>query len=166
MIIVSDTSPINYLVLIGKQDILQSLFQQVVIPEAVFRELQNASTPLVVLHWAANHPAWIEVRQPTAPLDADLLLLDEGEREAIRLAKEVNAGLLLIDDRMGREEALKRQLPVIGTLGILEQAAERGMLDFASTLTELKRQGFFISLALERDFLERDRQRKALSDDQ
>ena len=160
MIIVSDTSPINYLVLIGQQDLLPMLFQEVVIPEAVFRELQNAATPQIVRHWVANHPAWLVIKQPVTPPDTSLSLLDEGEREAIRLAEELNASLLVIDERLARGEALKRNLPVVGTLGILEQAAKRGMLDFALALAELKAQGFFISLALERDFLARDAQRK------
>lgn len=86
--------------------------------------------------------------------------MDEGEREAIQLAEESTADLLLMDERAGREEALKRNLPVVGTLGILERAAELGLLDFSLTLAELKTHSFFISPALERDFLERDARRK------
>jgi predicted nucleic acid-binding protein len=148
-------------VLIGRQDVLPLLFQEVIIPEAVFRELQNTATPAAVRHWLANPPLWLKVKLPAAPLDASLLLLDEGERDAIRLAEELNASLLIIDERLGREEALRRKLPVVGTLGILEQAAERERLDFAQMLTELKAHKFFISPALERDFLDRDTQRKA-----
>jgi predicted nucleic acid-binding protein len=161
MIVISDTSPINYLVLIGKQDILPMLFGQVIIPKAVLRELQTSATPPQVRRWVANRPVWLEMRPPTAPPETGLSHLDEGEREAIQLAEELKADLLIIDERAGREEALKRSLPVIGTLGLLERAAAAGMLDFALVLAELKAHKFFVAPALERDFLERDAQRKA-----
>jgi predicted nucleic acid-binding protein len=161
MIVVSNTTPINYLVLTGKQDILQLLFGQVIVPEAVMRELQAAAAPPQVGLWLRNRPDWIETRQVATPSDTSLSNLDEGEREAIQLAEELKADLLMIDERAGRDEALKRGLPVIGTLAVLESAAERGLLDFALALDELKAHKFFISPALERDFLERDARRKA-----
>jgi predicted nucleic acid-binding protein len=161
MIVISDTSPINNLVLIGKHDILPLLFGHVIIPEAVLRELQAAATPLQVRRWLSNRPAWLEMRSPTTPPEPGLSHLDEGEREAILLAEELKADLLIIDEKAGREEALERSLPVIGTLGILEKGAERGMLDLALVLAELKAYKFFVAPALERDFLERDVQRKA-----
>lgn len=86
--------------------------------------------------------------------------MDAGEREAIVLAEELNADILLMDERSGREAALKRNLPVVGTLSILERAAEKGLLDFAEILQDLKSNGFFIAPALEKDFLERDAKRK------
>lgn len=80
--------------------------------------------------------------------------------EAIILAEELKADVLLMDERSGREAALKRNLPVVGTLGILERAAENGLLDFTETIQDLKANGFFIASALERDFLKRDAERK------
>jgi predicted nucleic acid-binding protein len=100
------------------------------------------------------------MKKPTTPPKTRLSQLDEGDREAIQLALELKADLLLIDERAGREEAIKLNLPVIGTLGILERAAEKGMLDFALVLANLKTHGFFVSPELERDFLRRDAQRK------
>lgn len=161
MIIISDTSPINYLVLISQQEILHLLFGRITLPEAVLRELQAAATPPTVRAWIATRPAWLEIKRPATPAAESLSHLDEGEREAIQLAEELGADLLIMDERAGREEALKRHLPVIGTLGILERAAERGLLDFAVVLGELKSHKFFISPALERDFLARDTQRKS-----
>jgi len=161
MIVVSDTTPINYLVLVGKQDILPLLFGQVIVPEAVMRELQAAAAPPEVRQWLNSRPGWLQTKQTVTTPDADLSHLDEGEREAIQLAKELKADLLMIDERAGRDEALKRGLPVIGTLGVLEGAAERGLLDFPLVLAELKAHKFFLSPALERDFLERDARRKA-----
>jgi predicted nucleic acid-binding protein len=59
---VSDTSPINHLVLIGKIEILQKLAGQVIIPQAVYHELQDHHTPQQVKDWIASTPAWIEIR--------------------------------------------------------------------------------------------------------
>jgi len=161
MIVVSDTTPLNYLVLVSKQDILPLLFGRVIVPEAVMRELQVAAAPPEVRQWLSSRPAWLETKQAATTPDTTLSHLDEGEREAIQLAKELEADLLMIDERAGRDEALRRGLPVIGTLAVLEAAAERGLLDFGLVLAELKANKFFLSPALERDFLERDARRKA-----
>lgn len=165
MIVVSDTSPINYLVLIETEHILEHLFGRVVVPEAVWLELQAEVTPPPVRRWAATAPAWIDVRRPTTEPEASLSRLDQGEREAICLAQELNADLLVIDERAGRDEALKLNLPVIGTLGIVERAAVRGMLEFAPTLAALRTHGFYVSLILEQHFLERDALRRTETPD-
>lgn len=110
-----------------------------------------------------NLPEWIEVREASVLFDEDLDNLDAGEREAIVLAEELKADILLMDERSGREAALKRNLPVVGTLGILERAAEKGLIDFAETLRNLKANGFFLASALEKDFLERDAKRRQLN---
>lgn len=161
MIVISDTSPINYLVLIGKQDILHILFDRIIVPEAVQRELSARAAPTRVRQWIAAAPSWIEIRVPSSPPESGLSHLDEGEREAIQLAEELKADLLAIDERAGREEALKRGLPVIGTLRILESAGERELIDCESALAELKSFGFFVSRTLEEDFLLHDARRKA-----
>jgi predicted nucleic acid-binding protein len=163
-IVISDTSPINYLVLIGKQDILPALFDRIIVPQSVVRELSAAAAPHSVRRWIAAPPSWLEIREPAKSPGPELFLLGDGERDAIQLAEELKADLLVMDERAGREEALKRGLPVIGTLGIVEQAAERGLLDFAVMLADLKAHNFFISSALEDDFLARDAQRKSKAD--
>jgi predicted nucleic acid-binding protein len=142
-VVISDTSPINYLVLIGKQDILPSLFERIMIPHAVYRELNAEASPPEIREWIAVAPDWLEIRPPTKPPVRILSQLGEGESAAIQLAEELKADLLVMDERAGREEALKRGLPVIGTLGILERASERGLLDFAITFTEMKARNFF-----------------------
>lgn len=92
MIVVSDTSPINYLVLIGHVQVLHSLFDQVFIPDAVYRELQNPGTPPKVISWMAVPPAWLSRKSVTSTLQG---------------------------------EAFER----LGVLGILEAAAEHGLID-------------------------------------
>ena len=63
MIIVSDTTPLRYLIEIEKAHILESRFEKIVIPQAVFNDLQRPKTPQPVKEWIINHPAWLEVRQ-------------------------------------------------------------------------------------------------------
>ena len=90
----------------------------------MFGELQDAGTPAKVKEWVAAHPAWLEVRTVSVPLDPSLAFLDVGEREAIHLAKELRADALIIDEPDGREAAQRQGLRVIGTLRVLYDAAE------------------------------------------
>jgi predicted nucleic acid-binding protein len=99
MIVVADTSPIHYLVLVGHVDVLQNLYERVLIPGAVARELQAASTPPAVKAWLAAAPEWLEVRTVNDPDEPALADLDPGEREAIVLAENVDADAVIIDDR-------------------------------------------------------------------
>jgi len=160
MIIIADTSPINYLVLTGFQELLPTLFGQILIPEAVLDELQSPATPPAVKQWIANRPQWLEVRKLITTPDLSLSHLDEGEREAIQMAQELSADLLLIDEKAARQEAAKRNISTVGTLGILDRAAEKGLVDFSQALHLLKRTSFYISVSVEQFFLERDAQRK------
>jgi hypothetical protein len=97
MIVVSDTSPLNYLVLIEQVQVLPMLFGRVVVPPAVMTELQHAGAPDAVRAWAASPPAWLEI-QPPARMEP-LLGLGAGEAQAIRLAQELHADAVLIDER-------------------------------------------------------------------
>jgi predicted nucleic acid-binding protein len=63
MIVISDTSPLNYLILIECIDVLPELYGRVVIPEGVLAELQRESTPQVVKKWIAAHPDWLEMQE-------------------------------------------------------------------------------------------------------
>ncbi len=161
MIVVGDTSPLNYLVLIGEQELLPTLFGQIVIPEAVFRELQAAATPRAVQKWLAQGPDWLEIRKTARTPDTRLSHLDDGEIEAIQLAEELGADLLLVDEKAARKEAAKRRLSTSGTLGVLDRAAEKGLVDFSNALHRIKQTSFYLSPPVERFFLERDTKRKA-----
>jgi predicted nucleic acid-binding protein len=80
VIVISDTSPLNYLILIEEVSILAALYQRVLIPEMVFRELQHPRTPSPVREWTAQAPAWLEVHSVHASASRDLAVLDPGER--------------------------------------------------------------------------------------
>jgi predicted nucleic acid-binding protein len=163
MLVVADTSPINYLILLDQDTLLPRLYDQVVIPPAVHGELQHPQTPPAVRAWVAHPPPWFEVRHPQQRLEAaQFPKLGVGEREAIALAQELHVPLLLMDDPEGREEATRRALRTTGTLGVLEQAAIDGLLDLPTVLTQLLTTTTFRAGAyLIQDLLARDAARKA-----
>lgn len=82
------------------------------------------------------------------PSDPALQFLDPGERAAITLALSLDADRLLIDEWEGRAEAERRHLFVTGTLGILAEAHQQGLLDFGAALTRLRQTNFYMSAAL------------------
>jgi predicted nucleic acid-binding protein len=123
MIAVADTSSINYLLLIKEIDILPKMYGTVVIPRAVQEELLRPVAPEIVRAWIGGAPAWLEIRSPIDAPDSSLANLDPGERDAIMLATELRADQLIVDDREGRKRAEERRIPVIGTLGVLKEAA-------------------------------------------
>jgi uncharacterized protein len=118
MIVVSDTTIISNLYQIGQLAILQGLYGDVIIPQAVAHELQRLSLDLVSTN------AWLTVRQPQTTEFISQLMedLDRGESEAIVLAQELRADCLLIDERKGRQVAQSLGLTFIGTLGVVLNA--------------------------------------------
>lgn len=140
MVIVADTSPLNYLILIEAVHVLPTLYGRIIIPPEVLGELGAAAAPPVVRKWTSSTPAWLEVR---AARDVDQALpLDAGERAAIALAKELSADRLLIDDREGREVASRLGIPVAGTLAVLRDAATDGLIVLATALDRLRHTTF------------------------
>jgi len=144
MTVVSDTSPINYLLLIDQVNLIPRLFQQIIIPDVVRDEMLDPSAPLVLQKWIVNPPAWLTV-QAVSGVDASLNTLDPGEQAAITLAQTLPADLLIIDERLGRRVASDRRIPIIGTLGILDAAASQGLIDLAEVITRLQQTNFRIS---------------------
>jgi predicted nucleic acid-binding protein len=121
--VVSDTSPITYLCLIGEIGVLLTLFTEVLIPPGVLKDLQHPSAPKAVTDWLAAVPDWVRVRAPTA-LQAELNL-DPGETEAISLALELHVPAILIEEATGRRAAQAHGLRPLGTLAILVTADMR-----------------------------------------
>jgi predicted nucleic acid-binding protein len=149
VIVIADTGPLNYLVLIGFVDVLQPLYTRVIVPQSVVGELKDAEAPASVLTWIGNPPAWLEVR-PDPPADPTLRFLDPGEQAALTLAQVLNADELLIDDLAGRAEAERRHLHVTGTLGVLADAHLAGLVDFDQALVLLRSTNFRLSAEVER----------------
>lgn len=146
MIVVSDTSPIRYLVLLGIEEILPALFGEILVPPAVRAELQRANTPDSVRKWATHPPAWLLVRTPTR-VNAELDL-HRGEAEALSLVVELKADRVIVDDLKARGTAKRIGLRPIGTLAILETAAARGMIPLAPVLDQLRQTNFHITQAM------------------
>lgn len=148
MLVVADTGPLHYLVLTGAVDILPPLLGQVTIPIEVRDELDQPRTPTPVRRWIATPPAWLTVRPAPSPTDPRLATLDEGERAASALATQLGAELLLMDDRAGVAAARARGFAVTGTLGLLDRAARRGLVDLATAFTALQSTNFHVRPAL------------------
>ena len=106
MLVVSDAGPLHYLTLVGHVDILHALYGTVVLPESVAGELSHPNTPAPVRALMAAPPPWLTVHafsSSASGLDA----LGRGERDAILLAGEIRADLLLCDDQLARKMAVQ-----------------------------------------------------------
>src|SRR6187399_2483001 len=100
-LVVADTGPLRYLVAIGAIDSLPVLHPHVLIPPAVVAELRHPNAPAAVRHWSESLPAWVEVQRPErAHLPGRL---DPGEAEALGLAVQLRATLVLLDEREARK---------------------------------------------------------------
>ena len=159
MIVVSDTSPLNYLVLIQAVEVLPRLFQQVIVPAKVMEELSHSRTPAAVRSWASMPPAWLCINTPSNTMTFSVAL-DPGESQAIALAKELNAQVILMDERKGRRVSTDLGLAVVGPITVLEKAAEQGLLDLPQALHALQRTTFHMSVELLQSTLQRDAARK------
>lgn len=157
MMIVSDTTPLIGLASIGRLDLLQELFGEVYIPQAVFDETvtfgrENSKAKQLVLN--AN---WIHVVEVKDRLAVNVLLdeMDLGEVETIVLASEMNANWVLMDEKKGRRKLSQLNIPKIGTLGILLKAKELNLISFLKPeIEELQKSGFSISPLLVEEILD------------
>jgi predicted nucleic acid-binding protein len=161
MIIVADTTPIHYLILIGEAEVLKEMFGRIIIPQAVVDELCRDRTPQPVRDWIESQPSWLDVKQPSLELADVAKSLGKGERAAIALAVELGADALLLDDKRAKNEARRRNIPVITILNILETAAERGWLDLPDAIARLRQTNFYLpAIDVIEEALERDRRRR------
>ena len=133
---------------------MHELFGQVLIPPAVFDELQDEEKPQAVRTWVAEIPSWLKVIPIDLRSDPALDFLDEGEREAIALAEQVQADRILLDEAAARREATRRNLVIIGTLGVLREAARRNLIDLPKTIDRLQTTTFFVKPELIRLLLD------------
>lgn len=151
MLIISDTSPIINLTVIGHLDLLPKLFGEIIIPQMVYAEIVIDGAGEPGSDEIQNAP-WIKVvknsnRTLVEFLETDL---DEGESEAIALAIELNADYLLIDEKLGRQMALNHNIKPLGILGVLLRAKQAKMIDSVTPLMDRLRTEavFFIHQSL------------------
>jgi predicted nucleic acid-binding protein len=162
--VVSDTSPISYLVLTRTEEAIPELYGEVLVPEAVHRELVHPNGPDVVRERISDSPAGIKEetvgsgngeRSRGKEEPGDLQDLDPGEREAIRLSVQEEAGLLLIDERAGRTVARMYGIKVTGTIGVLGAATQKGLIDPGRAVRDLRQTSFRASADLYRWLLDK-----------
>lgn len=131
MIVVSDTTPLISLFKINRIDLLEKLFGQVLIPQAVFDELtaderfkleadQIRCRQFIIVKAVKNLESASILRRATG--------LDQGESEAIILTDEMNADILLMDEAKGRAVSFQMGLKIMGTIGVLMAAYEENEL--------------------------------------
>ena len=149
MIVVSDTSPLSGLAIVGKLSLLRALYGQIVIPEAVASELRRGGQdePRIAQVLSLS---WVEIKPSTNHSLIDELQtiykLDKGESEAITLALELTADALLIDERLGRREASRLGLAITGMLGVLLAAKKQNLVSAVRPIVDalIKEAGFRI----------------------
>lgn len=160
MIVVCDTSPICYLLLIGEIELLPQLYGKVLIPQAIQKELADERSPAVVQAWIGQPPEWLVIQTVDVASDGELDELDPGERAAIMLALAIGADLIVIDDLLGRQIASYLHLRVTGLLGVLDEAARQKLVDFPGAIARLQQTTFRASSKLIQLLLQRRREDK------
>lgn len=159
MIVISDTSVITNLAAIQHLPLLPQLYRQVIIPEAVYRELADIDPP-VPGTLEAQTADWLQVKQVTELSVVQRLQnearLDLGESEAIALVLELKANLLLIDERRGRAEADRLGVRITGLLGILVEAKRKNLIATVKPLIDamIATSEFRVSPALYKQILD------------
>ncbi|MEK7396645.1 MAG: DUF3368 domain-containing protein [Candidatus Poribacteria bacterium] len=148
MIVVSNTSPILNLVIVGQLDILKSLYQRVYIPKAVFYEISDYLFDKPDRAFIETFP-WIEIRPINnhSLFESLSLELHEGEAEAITLALEMKSDLLLLDERHGYDIASRLNIKSIGLLGSLIEAKHNKVISLVKPILDdlIIKAGFWIS---------------------
>jgi hypothetical protein len=152
MIVISDSVALIGLSAIGALDLLNRLYGTVIVPDAVYQEVvvQGAGKPGAQAVAAAS---WIQVMTVRNKPDVNQLMnvikLDRGESEAIVLAQEIGADLILLDEDRARRYARQQQLSITGTAGVLLAAKQQGLIPLVRPLLDaLIAAGIFIGSAL------------------
>jgi predicted nucleic acid-binding protein len=145
MLVVSDATPLHYLILINEIDLLRQLYGRVVVPAAVVEELSVSKAPIEVRSWIVAMPEWViaSPSHPLVPLPFDFLGL--GERQAIALARESSNSILLTDDLQARAAAESVGVQVVPTVRILATAAALSLVDFKDAIRRLRQTNFRVS---------------------
>lgn len=148
-IVISNTTPLITLMGLGDLDILRKLYGRIVVPNAVFEEIESGKSKVAYQPLRAFD--WIEIRSVLQTKEVTRLLdtLDRGEAEVIVLAKELNAHRVLLDEKAARQVATLHGVNFTGTLGVLLKAHEQKMIPRVEPLlTQMQKNGIWISNTL------------------
>lgn len=142
--VVSNTTPILSLLKIGQLALLQSLYQRVIVPEAVWQEIEAGRDKAYYVDLKSI--PWVDIRAISNTAAIDYLTdLDKGEAEVIILARELAADLVVIDETLGRQYARHFELTCTGTLGILLRAKKEGYIPAVKPLLhQLRESGVWV----------------------
>jgi predicted nucleic acid-binding protein len=146
--VIVNNTPLVALWVLGRLDLLRELYDEVLIPQAVYEEF--VATERAVRQAALENAPWIRPVSLANPQRARVYIgLDPGEAEVLALAEERAARLVIIDELKGRRYAQRLEMPLTGTLGLLLLAKERGLVaTLAPLLVELQEAGLFLGAAL------------------
>ena len=162
MITISDTTPIHYLIILERTEILPKIFGEIIIPDAVAGEMRHPRAPIEIRNWIASPPSWVTIRSPRNVYHPRSRGLGNGEIAAIALAIEEHADAVLMDDREAIREGRSQDLQIFTTLSVLEIAATQNLLNFEDTLEELSKTSFRMPVDdITNEYLRRDSQRRS-----
>lgn len=143
--IISNTTPILSLLKIDKLGLLKELYGKVIVPLAVYQEIEKGKEKPYYKDLTSLD--WIEIRNIKNSNSREYLIdLDDGEAEVLILAKETNADLVILDEIMGRRYAKQLEINLTGTIGILLKAKEKGLIvSIKNLMTELEDKGTWLN---------------------
>lgn len=144
--IIADSGPLISLAIIDRLELLQQLYQQVLVPPAVWEEVTVKGRGMPGAD-AVARLGWLEIRRPEPQVLQPLsILVDPGEAEVIALAQLVNDSIVLLDDSQARRVAERFDIPRIGTLGVLRRAKKQGLIDaIRPYIEQLKANNIYMS---------------------
>ena len=166
VVVVSDSTPLIYLAKIGRLNLLRGVFEKIYIPEAVFNEAVTQGKELNMSDAFIIEKAvgiWIIKELVEPKVDAEFRFLDtntklgSGEKEALKLCKQLNAVYFIADDREARSVSRILNIKPIGTCGILIQTFRQASItegEALQILDDLVKVGFRISSAVYRRILD------------
>lgn len=155
MRVVAASSLRHALVLIEAIDVLPASYQRVVVLPLVMVELSHPPMPHTVRTWTAQLPVRLTIQQPVRASETTVLTRDAGERQAMLLAQELRADLLVIGEKDGRRVARQRSVTVLDILGVLARAAAQGLPDVPGLLTRLRATHLCVTEAMVSGFSQR-----------
>lgn len=143
--VVSNTTPLISLLKLGRLDVLMELYQEILIPTAVFEEIEVGKNKSFYRN--LSNIDWVKIiKIENEDARRYFLDLDKGEAEAIILATEIGADLIIMDEKLGRFHAKHADLKVTGTVGVLIKAKREGIInELKPLLFELRAKDVWIS---------------------